>query len=282
MTGSAANTIGTLNSIRYRGYFYDNDLGFYLLETRYYDPETGRFINADGVVDIRGVETANLYAYCANDPVNFNDHNGDRIGAIIAGAIIGAATGALTAYAKKKNKKAILREAIVGAAFGAATSAVTGWLGNAAKLAKAAKAIKAVRTVRLARASMIAVNFAGACGQKYVNYKLAKKYTRKDGNSGNKNSSCKISQTIFKDCSYKNDIEKDQSARSYLISAVSGGFGGLYGTGINSYAGEVIAESRKITFDTVGNFGKELGVVMTSSGWSSSAELTLASLFPGE
>ena len=60
MTGSAANTIGTLNPIRYRGYFYDNDLGFYLLETRYYDPETGRFINADDVVDNQAGRTALL------------------------------------------------------------------------------------------------------------------------------------------------------------------------------------------------------------------------------
>ena len=56
-TGSGASTIGALNPLRYRGYFYDTDLSLYLLESRYYDPETGRFINADGIVDNRGVQT---------------------------------------------------------------------------------------------------------------------------------------------------------------------------------------------------------------------------------
>ena len=35
------------NPFRYRGYYYDNESGFYYLQTRYYDPEIGRFINAD-------------------------------------------------------------------------------------------------------------------------------------------------------------------------------------------------------------------------------------------
>ena len=40
----------TSNPIRYRGYYYDTDLGLYYLQTRYYDSNTGRFINADSVM----------------------------------------------------------------------------------------------------------------------------------------------------------------------------------------------------------------------------------------
>jgi RHS repeat-associated protein len=45
ITGSAATTLGVANPYRYRGYRYDNETGFYYLNSRYYDPETGRFIN---------------------------------------------------------------------------------------------------------------------------------------------------------------------------------------------------------------------------------------------
>ena len=43
------NTVGYINPIRYRGYYYDAETGFYYLQSRYYDPETGRFLNADGL-----------------------------------------------------------------------------------------------------------------------------------------------------------------------------------------------------------------------------------------
>ena len=47
--GSEASTIGQLNPIRYRGYYYDTETGFYYLQSRYYDPITRRFLNADGI-----------------------------------------------------------------------------------------------------------------------------------------------------------------------------------------------------------------------------------------
>lgn len=43
------NHIGVLNPFRYRGYFYDTETGLYYLQTRYYDPEVGRFITIDGI-----------------------------------------------------------------------------------------------------------------------------------------------------------------------------------------------------------------------------------------
>ena len=63
--------IGNLNPIRYRGYYYDIETGFYYLQTRYYDPETGRFINADGLLSTgQGILGYNMFAYCMNNPVN--------------------------------------------------------------------------------------------------------------------------------------------------------------------------------------------------------------------
>ena len=97
-TGSLASTLGTQNPFRYRGYIYDTDTGLYYLQTRYYDPEVGRFINADIYVSTgQGVLGHNMYAYCLNNPVNRTDDTGNLsvgnwikigIGAIALGAAI--------------------------------------------------------------------------------------------------------------------------------------------------------------------------------------------------
>lgn len=75
---TSLTNIGYHNPIRYRGYYYDNETGFYLTVTRYYDPEIGRFINADGEIsDVGGnVLGYNLFAYCFNNPVNMDDPTG--------------------------------------------------------------------------------------------------------------------------------------------------------------------------------------------------------------
>lgn len=66
-----ANHIGNVNPFRYRGYYYDVETGLYFLQTRYYDPETGRFISRDSLAfaDPTTVNGLNLYAYCGNNPV---------------------------------------------------------------------------------------------------------------------------------------------------------------------------------------------------------------------
>jgi len=74
VTGTAANTIGRYNPFRYRGYYYDNETGFYYLNSRYYDPGVGRFINADGYINANGdLIGFNMFAYCSNNPVNRRD-----------------------------------------------------------------------------------------------------------------------------------------------------------------------------------------------------------------
>ena len=78
-TGTLASTIGQINPIRYRGYYYDTETGFYYLQSRYYDPEIGRFINADGYVSTgQGILSYNMFAYCLNDPIRFADDSGTR------------------------------------------------------------------------------------------------------------------------------------------------------------------------------------------------------------
>ena len=74
---TASTFIGNINPIRYRGYYYDVETGLYYLQSRYYDPETGRFVNADGLVQTgTGLMDKNMYAYCLDDPVNNIDPTG--------------------------------------------------------------------------------------------------------------------------------------------------------------------------------------------------------------
>ena len=69
--------IMTKNPLRYRGYYYDQETKFYFLQTRYYDPEVKRFINADGLVSTgQGVTGYSMYSYCLNNPVNMSDPSG--------------------------------------------------------------------------------------------------------------------------------------------------------------------------------------------------------------
>jgi len=71
---SGASTAATVNPFKYRGYYHDSETGLYYLNSRYYDPVTGRFINADSQLNIGdGVLGCNMYIYCLNNPVNGYD-----------------------------------------------------------------------------------------------------------------------------------------------------------------------------------------------------------------
>ena len=74
----ANSTIAELNPLLYRGYVYDRDTGLYYLQSRYYNPEWGRFINADVYTSTgQGFVGNNMFAYCANNPVTRTDHSGE-------------------------------------------------------------------------------------------------------------------------------------------------------------------------------------------------------------
>jgi RHS repeat-associated protein len=93
ITGSLTATIGQYNSLRYRSYKYDNELKFYYLNSRYYNPEIGRFISSDGQIgELGNILSTNMYAYCANNPVMYSDTTGYAPEAWqIALGVIGAA-----------------------------------------------------------------------------------------------------------------------------------------------------------------------------------------------
>ena len=100
--GSLKTSLGVLNPFRYRGYVYDTESGLYYVSSRYYDPEIGRFINADDV-DLLGANgdfaSLNLFVYCGNNPVSREDPSGGlwvTAGLMAVGGLIGAAISAVS------------------------------------------------------------------------------------------------------------------------------------------------------------------------------------------
>ena len=96
--GSYGSTIRSVNSFHYKGYYLDSETSWYYLNSRYYDPSIGRFINSDSTkyLDLDSIGGMNLFAYCLNNPVMYYDPSGyfAITTAIIVGAIIGAVVGA--------------------------------------------------------------------------------------------------------------------------------------------------------------------------------------------
>ena len=74
---TSTGDMAEMNPIRYRGYYYDTETGLYYLQSRYYDPEVGRFINPDGYNSTgQGIIGTNMFAYCLNNPAIFSDDAG--------------------------------------------------------------------------------------------------------------------------------------------------------------------------------------------------------------
>ena len=76
-TGMGTDLFADYNPFRYRGYYYDTETGWYYLQSRYYNPKWGRFLNADGLISTgQGLLGYNMYAYCNNCPIMYVDHTG--------------------------------------------------------------------------------------------------------------------------------------------------------------------------------------------------------------
>ena len=122
--------IGTINPLRYRGYYYDSETGFYYLQSRYYDPEIGRFISNDSfaTTDRHDLLSCNMFAYCLNDPVNRIDEGGElsvwaTTGLIVGTVFCGAAVTVLTCGVGTATLAGTIA---VGAAKGTLIGVVTG------------------------------------------------------------------------------------------------------------------------------------------------------------
>ena len=79
ISATGTGEIASINPFRYRGYYCDIETGYYYLQTRYYDPVTGRFLNSDDVKYLGTTDCSigfNLFSYCDNNPVNRSDVNG--------------------------------------------------------------------------------------------------------------------------------------------------------------------------------------------------------------
>lgn len=77
---SATGTLANINPLRYRGYVYDQETGFYYLQSRYYDPAIGRFINADSYASTgQGIIGHNMFTYCSNNPMVYSDFTGHSL-----------------------------------------------------------------------------------------------------------------------------------------------------------------------------------------------------------
>ena len=123
---SSSGRLAEINPLRYRGYYYDNETGFYYLQSRYYDPANRRFINADSYQSTgQGFVGTNMFAYCNNNPITAIDESGKSVTAIIIGALICAAIGGIDAYLSAKTSGASTNEALWQGAIGAVSGAVT-------------------------------------------------------------------------------------------------------------------------------------------------------------
>lgn len=124
------DNIANINPFRYRSYYYDNETQLYWLFSRYYDPETGRFISLDSIeyLDPGSINGLNLYCYCMNNPISYADPSGNLPqwamwligGVVIAGlAIATIATGGTAEGVAGFIVAGAFKGAIIGAVSGA-------------------------------------------------------------------------------------------------------------------------------------------------------------------
>lgn len=149
-------------------YVYDTETTLYYLQSRYYNPEMGRFINADAI-DLLGANgdfaSLNLFAYCGNNPVCRKDVTGTLWGAIIGGALAGAFIGAISSIVSSGlNGDEITVDGILTAAV---TGAVAGAIGAVGGIVEGARLACSV-AVGVISGTVTAFTTEGTMGEKLV------------------------------------------------------------------------------------------------------------------
>ena len=138
LTSGGSSGVGKANPFRYRGYYYDDETGFYYLQSRYYDPEICRFISADNLELIPTLSgTAgqlNLYAYCNNNPVMYSDESGEGlftiIAILVAFTIAGGVAGGVISYNNGGRGWDVVKNVVLGASIGLAIGGAIVTLGG--------------------------------------------------------------------------------------------------------------------------------------------------------
>ena len=167
---SATGDLAAINPLRYRGYYYDTDSGFYYLNSRYYDPETGRFLNADSYASTgQGIIGHNMFAYCNNNPINMSDPTGElglMFWSFVSVVGISAGANAVSTYIAGGSTEECIKAAVaggVGAAVGFGVSMATGFTPQGNVLGRAAAtAVSDLGTALLTKGTLTAEDYVQA------------------------------------------------------------------------------------------------------------------------
>ena len=131
---TADTSIAQQNPLRYRGYYYDNETGYYYLQSRYYDSSICRFINADIYcsTDNKTMCDNNMFAYCDNTPVNKVDFIGTFPVHIVAGVAMGIVWSVLPRVISDiiARRMSRISDYICDAAIGAISGLITSLTGS--------------------------------------------------------------------------------------------------------------------------------------------------------
>ena len=122
-----SNHIGLINPFRYRSYYYDEETKLYYLNSRYYNPEWGRFVNVDKLLE-NAFKGYNLYLYCRNNPIILKDDNGGfpiTATLIIGGIIIAGGICIVKNLSNDEDWNTGLFGSVVGGAVAGALSVVS-------------------------------------------------------------------------------------------------------------------------------------------------------------
>ena len=228
--------IGELNPFKFKGYYYDHESSMYYCKSRYYVPEWCRWLNADNpkYLDFNNVKSANLFAYCQNDPVLGSDEEGKFwlcfFAAVLISGLVSAAVDAIFSIANGEEitVKSIVTS-FIGGATGAALSFVPG-LGNSPLSGFAVAAAESI-TGEL---------FDYVTGAKELSFENALNSIKKIVSDTVINGSISIiSDEIFGIFGSKIDIDIDQGFKRSIIKSKTGS---EFASGNMGYVTEAVSD----------------------------------------